>query len=249
MYTPTEREQLRESLIAAARADERIMGIAITGSAATDREDQWSDIDLAFGIDITADVHQTIASFTDVMYRSNGALHHFDVPSGAWIYRVFFLANTLQVDLAFVPADSFGALAPTFRLIYGTATNQAPAAKRDATNLIGWAWLYALHARSSLARRRYWQAEYMITCVRNQVLALACLRHGLPVSEGRGFDDLPRDVTAPLFSALIGELAPSQLSHAFVTVTNALIAEMCVVDSALADRLAGPLRELTGQLP
>ena len=36
------------------------------------------------------------------MYDEHFALHHVDVVSGAWVYRVFLLPSTLQVDLAFV---------------------------------------------------------------------------------------------------------------------------------------------------
>ena len=50
MFTPEYRHQLREELIAAAGKDNRITGVAITGSAALGNEDAWSDVDLAFGI-------------------------------------------------------------------------------------------------------------------------------------------------------------------------------------------------------
>jgi hypothetical protein len=244
MYTPIERDSLRKSLIATARADERIIGAALTGSAASNSEDRWSDIDLAFGVAPNADFNQTIADFSEVMYNSNGAIDHLDVKSGTWIYRVFFLANTLQVDLGFSPADHFGALAPTHRMLFGTSTKQAPRPKPDVRQLVGWGWLYALHVRSSLARDRYWQAEYMISGMRNQVLALACLRYDLPTSEGRGFDGLPCEVTARVSEALVSSLDPERLSQAFVVVIEALIAETLEVDSALAERLIGPLREL-----
>src|ERR671935_220226 len=74
--------------------------------------------------------------------------------------------------------------------------------------LIGYAWLYALHARSSLARGRLWQAEYMVSAMRDQALALACLRHGLPAREGRGIDLLPSEITAPLEEALVRRIEP-----------------------------------------
>ena len=92
------------------------------------------------------------------MYQQHGALHHMDVLSGATVYRVFLLASTLQVDIAFWPAAEFGATAPTFRLIFGTAVTRAPSPPPAAAQLIGLGWLYALHARSSLARGRAWQA-------------------------------------------------------------------------------------------
>jgi len=50
VFTPEDRGRLRAVLIAAARADERLSGTALTGSAALDAEDRWSDIDLALGI-------------------------------------------------------------------------------------------------------------------------------------------------------------------------------------------------------
>jgi predicted nucleotidyltransferase len=50
MFSHGERDALREELLAAARADGRIDAAAIVGSAAVNREDQWSDIDLAFRV-------------------------------------------------------------------------------------------------------------------------------------------------------------------------------------------------------
>src|SRR5438128_12381578 len=114
------------------------------------------------------------------MYREHGVVHHLDVPSGAWIYRVFLLPSTLQVDLAFAPAKDFGARAPSFRLVFGEAADLAHVAAPAPEQLIGLSWLYALHVRSSLARGRLWQAEYMLSAMRDQVFALACVRPGLP---------------------------------------------------------------------
>src|SRR5262249_2399948 len=60
-----------------------------------------------------------------------------------------------------------------------------------AEGLIGMGWLYALHARSSIERGRAWQAEDMISGLRDQVLAPACLRPGVPAVGGRRLDRLP----------------------------------------------------------
>jgi hypothetical protein len=248
MYAPADRNRIRKSIIDVAQADERIIGGALTGSAASDREDYWSDIDLAFGVAPNADFNQTISDFSELMYKSHNAIDHVDVKSGGWVYRVFFLSNTLQVDLAFAPSDHFGALAPTFRMLFGTSTEQVPRPKRDAEELIGWGWLYALHVRSSLARKRYWQAEYMINGMRNQVLMLACRRHGLPESEGRGLDDLPVEVTAALSKALVGSLDCVGLSRAFAVIVEALIVEATNVDGRLGQRLARVLRDLVSCL-
>ena len=246
MFSITERDRLRALLISSARTDERITGIALTGSASIGAEDRWSDIDLAFGFAAGTELAGAIADWTAVMYADHGAVHHLDVVSGATTYRVFLLASTLQVDLAFAPEAEFGATAPTFRLVSGRAVPRAQARPPDPAELIGLAWLYGLHARSSIARGRVWQAEYMVSGVRDHVLALACLRHGLPAVQGRGLDRLPADVTAPLAGALVRSLDVAELGRAFGVATQALLTEIGYVDAALASRLSATLRELAG---
>lgn len=254
MFTPEERTRLRDALVARARADERITGAALTGSASRDAEDRWSDIDLALGVAAGADLGPVMADWTAVLYREHGALDHLDVVSGAVVYRVFLLASTLQVDIAFAPEGEFGPRAPTFRLLFGrvgdqlaaaAGTTEAEAAGRTA-ELTGMAWLYALHARSSLARGRLWQAEYMISGVRDHALALACVRYGVPAVQGRGMDQLPAEVTAGFAAALVRSVDGAELERAFRAVTESLIAEIGLADAALAVRLTRVLRELAG---
>lgn len=246
MYTPDERERLREGLLAAARADERITGAAITGSAVAGAVDRWSDIDLAFGIADPALLQETLSSWTDVMYQEHGAMHHVDVLFGSWVYRVFLLQSTLQVDLAFAPAAEFGALSPTFRLQFGESVERPHTPPPTAASVIGIGWLHALHARSCIERGKPWRAEYMISAVRDHALALASLRHGLPAAQGRGMDQLPASVSAPLEAALVRSLETDELRRAFRAATKDLLVEIRHHDPALAERLEAPLNELTG---
>jgi predicted nucleotidyltransferase len=243
-FTPEQREQLRAALVSAARSDDRIEAAAHTGSASVGREDRWSDIDLALRVADGADVAEVVGDWTRRMYRDHGATAHVDVRRGSTLFRVFLLENTLQVDLSFWASADFGPIAPTFRLAFGTANERPLPPPVAPSELIGMAWLYALHVRSSVCRGRLWQAEYMLSGVRDNVLALACLRHGLPVREARGVDDLPRGVTAPLERALVSTLDATQIKSAFAATTAALLAEIQLVDPDLASRLTGPLHAL-----
>ena len=110
--------------------------------------------------------------------------------------------------------------------------------------LIGMGWLHALHARSSIARGRVWQAEYMISGIRDHVLALACLRHGVSAVQARGTDSLPAEATAAVRESLVRSLDVAELRRAFVLVTDALAIEIEQADAGLAHRLTTPLREL-----
>jgi hypothetical protein len=176
----------------------------------------------------------------------HGAVDHVDVRTGEWLYRVFLLASTLQVDLAFAPAGVFAARAPSFKLVFGEAAPPAHTAPPQPAELIGMAWLHALHARSAIARGRPWHAEYMISGVRDHVLALACVRHGVTTAFAKGVDQLPAAVTVPLATALVTSLEPAELARALRAVLAALDAEIREHDRALAERLAPVLAELAG---
>jgi hypothetical protein len=246
MFTPEQRSRLRSSILEYAASDSRISGAAITGSAAAGCEDEWSDIDLAFGVIDAVDVPNVLSDWTRHMYEQHRALHHVDVRFGAWIYRVFLLPDTLQVDLAFAPTAEFRALSPAFRLVFGRANAGRPPAPQPVSDLIGMGWLYALHARSCIARGKEWQAEYMISGIRDSALALACIHCGVPAVHGRGFDQLPRAVTAPLEGSLVQGLATGELARAFQVAVDGLLGVIGAVDEELAGRLRAPLTSLTG---
>jgi hypothetical protein len=244
MFTPEERDGLRRELLEYATSDRRISGAAITGSAAAGGEDRWSDIDLAFGVADAIELPNVLADWTARMYRQHLALHHLDIAFGAWVYRVFLLPTTLQVDLAFVPATEFRALGPTFLLKFGEAKKPRHLPPPEAEGIIGMAWLHALHARTCLARGKLWQAEYMISGVRDHALALSCIRHGLPAVHGRGMDLLPTEVTAPFEDSLVRQLDAAELGRALRVVIHGLLSEIRSTNAELAGRLQETLKLL-----
>ncbi len=244
MFTVAQRERIRDGLVRAAREDERITAAAFVGSAAVDREDRWSDIDLALRIRPDLEPGPVARHWTERMYADHGVVHYVDVWAGPALYRVFLLPSTLQVDLSFRPSRAFAASGPAFRLLFGEK-NDAPMPPPPSTEaLVGMGWLYALHVRSSLARGRRWQAVYMLDALREQVVALACLRFGLPTHEGRGVDDLPPEETDLLADALVASPEPPDLHRAFASTACLLLEEARRVDAGLASRLAPPIEEL-----
>jgi hypothetical protein len=247
MFSAEYRAQLRSELLDYAAADKRLGGVAVTGSGAVGREDRWSDIDLAFGVTDPGQLGDVLSDFTGLMYDRHAALHHHDVRAGSWIYRVFFLPGTLQVDLAFVPQTEFRPLGPTFKLILGDANPLQPFPPPAAMDVIGLAWLHALHARTCILRGNYWQAEYMISGIRDQVMALACIRHGLPSAHGRGMDLLPHSVTERLLRSLVRELTSDELWRALGVAVEAPGAEVNSADRQFGARVAADLAEVSTQ--
>jgi len=246
IFTPDERERLRDELVAVARQDGNLCGAAHTGSAASSQLDRWSDIDLALCLKTGASYDQVVAEWTERLYQRHDAVAHVDVMRGATLFRVFLLKNTLQVDVAFWPAEEFGAIGPNFRLIFGEAKPARPEPPSNSQALIGMAWLYALHVRSSLARGRVLQADYMLSGMRNHVFELTCVRCGVIAKQGRGLDDLPASERAAAARCIPGSLEPSELKSAFRKTMELLVSEIRHVDGQLASKLAGVLQDLVG---
>lgn len=244
IFTPGDRDCLRSTLIARAQADGRISAGAITGSSAVGREDQWSDIDLAFGVVDDPLVDAVLGDFTEDLYENHEAVHHVDLVSGGAIYRAFLLRNTLQVDLAFAPVKDFRATGPTFQLVFGPPPKEMPTPLPPLEHWIGWAWLYALHARSSIHRAQWWRAEYMISGLRDSVLTLACARLDLPVYQARGVDRLPTTISRPLERALVRALNARELVRSLAATVDALLREIGAVDPILKERLEPSLTAL-----
>ena len=244
MFSQRERSGISQQLVAAARTDDRISAAAVVGSAALDREDEWSDIDLAFRLAVGLEPADVADTWTRRMYEHHDAVDDLDIWSGSTLFRVFLLSTSLQVDLSFWPSDTFAAAGESFNLLFGEANERTPAPTWTPDTLIGKGWLYALHARSSIARGRGLQALYMVNGVRDHVVSLACLRHGLPIHEGRGVDALPDEVKRTLAETVVRGLERIELSRAFTNVVTALLDEVEQVNPELASRLDDPAREL-----
>jgi Nucleotidyltransferase domain len=241
VFTVARREQVRTQLLERARDDDRITGAAITGSAASGTADRWSDIDLFFGVAEGSDLTQTLGDWSDFVYRELGAVHHFNLMAGPATYRAFLLDDLLEIDLAFTPAAEFRPLGDGgFDVVFGD-----PAARQtrptDADHLIGLAWHHVLHARVFIERGAPWQAEYWISAIRDETLALASLRLGLPAAYAKGSDQLPAEVTGPVRDALVRSLDVDELVRALHAATRALVGELRETDAALAQRLTDPL--------
>jgi predicted nucleotidyltransferase len=247
MFTVQERDRVRERLLEFAEADPGVAAAAVTGSHAVGKGDQWSDIDLAFAID--GGLPEALERWTELLSEDFDALHHWDLPWGWTVYRVFLLPGCLEVDIAFTPRAQFGPHGPNWRIVFGEAVELAPDAPAHRDELVGRAWHHVLHAHACIERGKPWQAEYWISAIRDQVLALACLRLGHTTGYAKGADLLPPELTASLVPTLVCSLEESELRRALAAAAVALAAELERTDVALAARLRPVLTEVIGLEP
>src|ERR671919_1276351 len=168
MFTPERREEVRQRLLDLARAGEDVVAAALIGSHAAGTEDEWSDVDLTLGI--RGDLGKAIERWTSRLYGDFRAIHHWDLPWGPTTYRVFLLPELLQVDISFTPEPDFGPRGPNWQTVFGETVEPQTAEPPSVGALAGLAWTMCLHARRSIERWKPWQAENMISGVRDHVL-------------------------------------------------------------------------------
>ena len=243
MRTADDADRVLVRLLGFAEADPAVAGAAITGSRATGGGDAWSDIDLALGV--TGPLGPAMERWTKRLYRDFAAVHHWDLPAGPAIYRVFLLPGWLEVDIAFAPETGFGPLGPNWRTVFGQTAELDQPEPPSAGTQAGRAWHHALHARACIERGRQWQAEHWISALRDQVLTLACLRLRYPDSYAKGAHLLPPELTVPLEAALVASLDQAELRRALGAAVAALAAEVERADPVLAIRLKPMLTELS----
>jgi hypothetical protein len=103
---------------------------------------------------------------------------------------------------------------------------------------------HALHARACIERGRVWQAEHHLGAVRDHALSLACLRHGVPPVQARGYDDLPAGTRARFDDAHVGAVEPGVLRSVLAACVLALVREGAQARPPHAGVVAERLAEL-----
>jgi hypothetical protein len=242
VFAVEERDRVREGLVELARTDDDVIGAAYVGSYAADGGDRWSDIDLTVGV--KGDLGPVIERWTGWLYKDFGAVHHWDLPAGAAVFRVFLLPRLLEVDIGFRPAADFGPRGPNWRTIFGEAGEARYASPPELDQVVGFAWHHLIHARVCIERKRPWQAEYWISQTREQLFALACLRLGRHTGFTKSVHLLPAEETAWLEPTLVGSLIEAELRRAWEALAHAFKVEVMRADPVVVARLRPLLSEL-----
>lgn len=241
MFSPETRRALRERLVERARHDPGVAGAALVGSAATGREDSWSDIDLVLQVSSGHDPARVAADWTTWLRSEVDVADTLDVVAAGTLFRVFLLADSLQIDLSFWPFDAFRATQDGFTVLFGAPNEPTRPRPLDVAHHIGMGWLYALHARSALARDKLWQTSMMLDGIRDQIVMLACSRQGLDPHHGRDVDLLAARELEALGAARATRLDADELHRSKTAMINLLHAEVAQHDPTLAQRLIRPL--------
>lgn len=124
MFTERYRDKIRAAIIACVENDDDIVSAAVIGSYARKEVDEYSDIDLTFGLHESVDVDQVLHRYRQHMQEAHEGAFLFELKQGHTVYLVFLLPGCLQVDLSFAPQSAFGPKQYPFELLFGYDTGE-----------------------------------------------------------------------------------------------------------------------------
>ena len=131
--------------------------------------------------------------------------------------------------------------------MFGETVELAAGAAPNVSETAGLCWHHVLHARACIERGKPWQAEWLISALRDHTITLACARLGLTSAYAKGADQLPAALQDDLAEGIVASFAEDELRRALRAATRTFADELARSDAALAARLDATLRELVAE--
>ncbi len=123
-------------------------------------------------------VAEVLEDWTRDLVSRFDAVHLFDLAADPAVYRVFMMADHLQLDVSVAPASSFEPTSPRFKPLFGEANEPETAKPPSRDDALGWAVLWAF--RRMHRAENWWHAEYSITQLRYHGMGLRAYVRACP---------------------------------------------------------------------
>jgi len=229
LFTPTDREVIKNDLINLLTAIPEITAIILIGSGAAGYTDELSDIDIMSEVSDEAD----IISVMDTVCAELKA--RYNILCFAQLIerrlQVCLIDNYLELNFSYRTIETLEARAACWQVLFDNVGNidaimHATYAKFEEANRINTddiyqnklveyseqIWHFIFHAAAAINRGRFWKAVKELDFVRNNIIELKGLRYDLSMSRHRDVDKIPQDELALLQKTLPSLLTKEALA-------------------------------------
>jgi predicted nucleotidyltransferase len=235
LFTEHDRFEVSRKLINLLKADNRIEGIVLVGSAAVGYFDEFSDIDLVAVVNLQHSTQEVFEYWKQTIQKVLTPVNYFEVEYNKNNFLAgFLLPGCLEVDFGVVSLNELIAKKERWKVIHdrtGIIETRLQKSwgerKIEDPLLIGLqlssVWHYIIQAVVSIQRNQLWRAKHNLEEVRNRGLRLAGLRHGLVVSHFREIDRLPQDVKEKFEQSIPPVLTAQEIMTSLKATTNCFL--------------------------
>jgi predicted nucleotidyltransferase len=256
-FTPAERQQVLDTLLAGLQADPRIAGVLIVGSGAEGFIDAHSDIDLAVVLHARAQVEPAFLDWDARLHTEFPVAIRQIVPRGSHIWLdVILLETMLEIDMSFQAVEDLTARRARWRVAFdhtdrladlmqtSWAARPTPDHAAITERYLTGTWHYIRKVAVGAQRGRLWQALYDLELVRARAVELAGLRHGINTQHFRDVHLLPEEFPAALAETLVAQPDRDAILRALRAVTVLFFAELRAAEAQTGGDRAASLEAL-----
>ena len=243
LFTPTDREKVKNELVNLLATTPEITAIILVGSAAIGYTDELSDIDIMSVVSDEADivcVMDTICASVKAKYNTLcfAQLNERRL-------QVCLLDNCLELNFSYRTLETLEARAAHWQVLLdktGKADSimRSTYAKFDEENRINinnayqnklaeyseQIWHYIFHAAAAINRGRFWKAVKELDYIRDNIIELKGLRYSLRMSRNSDVDKIPNDELAALQKTLPSVLSKEALADNLKNLITAAFDEL-----------------------
>jgi len=237
-FQDKDRIEILNYILEVGKNDPHVIGAALVGSYAINKQDVWSDIDISFGIKEIVKPKIILDKWTNLVKAQFEIIHYFDIASALGIYRVILFSNGIELDLSAIPQSEFGPKASKFKLLFGSAKEKFEIPKPSIEKIYGLSWHHVLHANSALKRNKLWQAQFWLDKLREHIFTLKCLRNNVSCQHGRGIDLLDEDELKNMEKTLVKKIKSTEIKHALKYSARFLCDEIAHTNIKLSKNLS-----------
>ena len=254
LFSPGQRQQVLDRVLAALETDERIAGVLVVGSDAVGFDDRYSDIDLSVVIAAEDQVLLAFREWRSRIERLLPVIHCLEAIYGPNNYlHGFLLEGFLEVDIGFVSFANLVARRERWKLAFDRSGKiegimQSSWQNRPQRDLragyfrrLDSVWHYITHVVIALKRNQPWKAMNYLEVIRNRTIELAGLRLGLDTGHFRQVDQMPAEFLSDLQKALISSTDHADILRALKMAAACFFREAQALDEMLGLNTARPL--------
>jgi len=254
LFSPEERQQVLDRILAALRTDSRIAGVVIVGSGAEGFEDGYSDLDLSVVVAVDDDVLPVYREWKSRIQELFPVVSCFQTAYGPYSYLYgFFLDNFLELDVGFLCLNNLRAKRGRWKVGFDRtgkiecimqsswAGGERPNIQEIYLSRLNSIWHYITHVVASVERGQPWRALHYLEEVRNRTVELAGLRRGLETRHFRQVDQLPEECRFELQQTLVSSTEATDIMRALRKATTCFFREAQALEETLGLTLASSL--------
>jgi len=240
VFSPLDREGVRDYIISLCHACEHIVALVAVGSGAYGYTDELSDLDFVIALDHDDNMETVMYYVSDKLKEQYQFLYFKQAPERR--LQVYLCDNYLEIDIGYGAYTRAAAFRPHWKVLFdksGTVhdamqrsweriqnTPNTASYERALAECANTAWYYMMEAATAIKRGRHFHAAAVMELARKLYIDVLGCRYGVDTNKGKDLDSLPTSVLDDLQHTLVFCLESDALWQSLLSLVDVVYTEL-----------------------